>query len=203
MPKKLKPKPESANYVERSIVLAKKARAAEITVLNKSLGDFAGFCKEMADDTIKAANKSREIGIHLKNVCGHDQLPFEFWRLNLEGKIDCDYEQAKRHVATANRMSQPAKTLVGVAPFIQAMLFASNLLEAPVREESQAALSTNQVQLFLDKVNVIRQSFEKAVREIPMEKWKPGVLDTFLADTGWLSTLREKAMKIRGNIYRE
>jgi hypothetical protein len=203
MPKKLKPKTDPSNYADRSIVLAKKARAAEITVLNKSLGEFKQVCKEMAADTIKAANKSREIGIHLKTVCGHDQLPFEFWRANLEGKIDCDFEQAKRHVATANRMPQPAKTIEEAAPFIQVLFFASNLLEAPVREESQSALSTNQVQVFLDKVNIIRQSFEKAERATPMDKWKPSVIDTFLADTGWLSTLRDKAMKIRGQTYRE
>lgn len=190
-------------YEDRALAMKKKAQVAEIKTVNESLVEFDSICGEMAKDTIRAANVSREIGLHLITICGHEQLPFDFWRTYCEGKIKCTFDQAKRHIATAHKMPKPAKTIEDAAPFVQSLLFAAKLLEAPMREESQQAITISLFQKSLAAVTIVRQIFEKAFRETPIDKMKPSQLDSFLRDTEWLSTARDKAMRLRGDEYRK
>lgn len=199
---KTKSKNPVATYEDSAAVMKQKSQSVEVDTINKSLGEFSAICDDMSADTIRAANKSREIGLHLITLCGHEQVSFEFWRTHCEGKVKCSFDQAKRHVSTAHKMPEPAKTIEDAAPFVQSLLFAAHLLEEPHREESQKALTISLVQKSFAAITVVRQLFEKTWRETPIEKMKASQLDDFLSTTEWLSVARDKAMKIRGEMYR-
>lgn len=205
---KTKPKKPSKSlvtldYQERASAMKKTAATSELKVINKSLAEFSGLCKSMGDTTVNAVNKSREIGLHLIALSGHEQLSLEFWQKHCEGNVGCSFDQAKKHVALAHKMPQPAKTLDEAAPHIQGLFFAADLIESPVRTESQHALGINLFQKFLHEVTTIRQTFDKSLREHPMVNWKAKELDSFLADTEYLSVQREQAQIMRGKMYRE
>jgi hypothetical protein len=191
------PAPVKTTYLERVGSMNREAAVVEVETINKSLEQFGKLCHTMEKTTIDAANKSREIGIHLQTMCGHDQLPFSFWKSHCEGKIDCTFEQAKNHISIAKKMPNPVETIAEAAALFQTLMFAGNLLESPERDAVQQRSTVSIVERFFKEVTIIRGDFKKALKERPMEDWEPKALDSFLSETEWLSIERDRAEKLR------
>ncbi|MDB6023110.1 MAG: hypothetical protein JWQ04_2967 [Pedosphaera sp.] len=184
----MKTKPTKLNvprpdYQSRAAAKRKESAIAGIETVNGCLTEFETICGDMANNTIRAANKSREVGLHLLAICDREQLSFEYWQAYCQGKIKCSFEQAKRHVSTAHKIPKLAKTIEEAAPFIQTCLFAANLLEVPERIETHNSVSSGPIQKFFSEVTILRRDFEKAIRQLPMENWNPSVLHSFVKDS--------------------
>lgn len=192
----------NGTYEERAGIMKRKAEVVEIKTINTALSEFETGCGDMAKVTVHTVNTSRKIGLHLMTMCGHEQISFEFWRAHCEGKIKCTFEQAKSHVAVAHKLPEPAKTIQEAAKVIQTCWLAANLIEMPVREESQRALNISFLQKALAGITTVRATFEKAWREVPIEKMKPSQLSEFLKDTQWLEDARDKAQRLIGDSMR-
>jgi Ftsk gamma domain len=190
-------------YEERGVVLKKESAVAEIKTINTALGAFDDLCHTMEKTTISAANKSREIGIHLKTICGHEQMPFSFWQSHCEGKVQCSFEQAKNHISVANKMPKPAGTIAEAAPFFQTLLFAGKLLESPERDKPQQRSTVSFVEKFFCELTLFRKPWKKIMSERPLASWDAPALDKFLSETEWLASERERAVELRKQLPTE
>ena len=199
-----KPKQKiKTTYEEHALILHKQATAEEFKQVAKDFKAAKAATEKMETDCIAAANACRAVGIRLQTLCGHEQIDIEFWQKNDCGKkLPFDFNSARIFISIARKMPKPAKSLAEAAPLTQLMFQSANLIELAHREESQRALTVSILQKFFAEITTVRQPFEKALREQPMEKWKPSQIDSFLSETEWLSVAREKAMKVRGEMYR-
>lgn len=199
--KKQKPQLE---YADRALVMHREANAAEFKEAAKLIAEAKSSCKKLGKQTVAATNKCRAAGIMIKTLCGHDHVSIEFWQKNdCSKKLGVGFETAKWLVSIANKLENPVRTLMEAAPYLLQCFFATELLESPKREDQQQAIHFDLVQIFFKKITTDKQDFEKAIRAQPMETWKPVLLDSLLSETEWISVIRDRAMKLRGDEYRK
>lgn len=193
----MKPTAPTPSYIERAGALKTAAAPVEFGTMAKVYEQFDTAAKGIESNSISASNLARKLGIHLQALCGHEQIKFSYWQSHCEGKLPFNYESAKLFVAVARKMPRDAQTIAEAVHFVQMVLVADQSLELPQRTERQLASPISPIQRFLAEMTLIRQPFQKSIRALPMEQWEPAALDTFLTETEWLSTEREKAQRLR------
>lgn len=188
-------------YESRAIAKNKDAQVKGIDNILKTYAEVETDTAQMKTVSIKAANGCRKLGIELQTLCGHEQVSFEFWQKNC-GKLAkrFDFENAKIFITIARKMDKPAKTIADAAPFTQLIYQAVDLLQLPERTEAGMHSGSGPVQKFFAEIAIIKKDFDKAVRQLPLDKWPLTAKREFVKDSKWL---RDAAATVEAFIKEE
>ncbi len=188
------PPAQDHEAVVRASTLA--AHAAEMENISTIYERFERATRNIETGAIDAANLSRELGLNLQALCGHEQISFQFWQNNCEGKLKFDFDSAKMFCSIARKLPQPAKSLPEAVSYIQPALVASGFLEVPERTGEQEASFVNPFQKFLKYLTCLGQPYKKLLLDRPMKNWTRGQLESFTSETLWIVEEREKAERL-------
>ena len=183
-------KTETTDY---AVTVAKQRIAAidaDAARLNETYTKFREDSGMVAEKTISAVNLAREMGITLQAMAGgHDKVSRSFWHDQCQNKLAFDFEAAKRFVAIARKLEEPAQTLAQCRPALQLMFESSGFVLVQERAESHFAVNISPVQRLIDNLTTLAGLAKKAG---PVEGWSDSAKSDFLAETQYLGELREK-----------
>lgn len=183
-------------YVERSNATDSKAVAAEISKIVKAYGGLRVASDKLKTGTIDGANLSREIGLHLQGLCGHETMTFMFWKTHCEKALPFDFEAARFFMRVARKMVKKAESLEEVWEFAQPLLICDDSLPEPKRAGIQQASTVPALQRLCCSFAMLRKPFDKIFNAAPMEKWEQDDVRLFLSETEWLAEERARAEKL-------
>ena len=184
-------------YEDRAAQAHRETAVVKIETLNRVWEQFDTVAKDIATRTVESANLARELGLHLQAFCQHEQVTFEFWKTHCDGKLKFSFESAKTFMSVARKMEAPAAGLREAAPFVQTLLQADGILILPERTNIQTASTVSVLQKFFAKITLMRADFKKALRERPMESWKPADHAAFASECAWLVAELARSTKLR------
>lgn len=197
-------KPAKLDCAESGIVLRREAGGALIEQIKKEYADFCEASNALGKNAISAANLARAVGLHLQTLNkGHKQIDLHFWSEQCEDVLPFDFDTGKMFVSVANKMEHPAKTVTEAVQFVQMALVANGTLEIAERTESQGRSTVSVMEKFFSSLTLMQVPWKKIVNERPMEQWDKKSIETFLYETEWISTERDRAAKLQGQKYRE
>ena len=161
---------------------------------------FLSRGERIKTDTVDAVNLGREIGMYLQEMCGHEQIGFEFWQKECGQQLPFEFEAAKKFTSIARACPEPVTTIEEAFSMQQMVLRAGGLIELPEREEMHQRSNVSIVERFFREFTLIRLPFQKIVNQKPMEQWDKEALGMFLSETEWIAIERSKAENLKARL---
>jgi hypothetical protein len=191
------------NEPREAIVRRMKQEAAKgyAALIARDYEVVSGAASNIKDLAIEAANRTRDIGQHLIDWMGKEQMSLpdfeQFFRDNQElFPKGFNSATAKWFMSARRNFPEPITDLKTASLVLQqTTFFAIGLMEEPRRLLPQRASQTTAYQVFMDICGKQRETLHKLLSEAPIEKWPKELLLTVVNETEEAVKVNKEARK--------
>lgn len=184
-------------YEDRAAAMSSEAIPSALADIADIDVRFEKAVRAASRNLLDAANLSREAGIKLQALCGHEQMTFGFFESHCDGYFPLSFSRVQFHIKIARAHREVLTDFPQLAGDIQAMLITADMIEIARRAEPQTASETSVSQFVIHSVSSWIPKFKKAFEDDPIEQWVEDDIDDFLFAVKLLSEKINRAMEIK------
>jgi hypothetical protein len=183
------------SVADNSRALATAAETALIEAAAKTWAEAQVIVLRVKKDELCAINKLRDVGIALREACGHEQMSFDWWQSRREKLADLGFKPARFCVHLANKFESPIKT-IEEAKAARQMLFVA--LDEQAQSRRIEAQSSHERNPFSEFVSVVARadSLFADIGGSGMSEWGQDKLKLFVATVEPIAQKYQQAVEL-------
>jgi hypothetical protein len=184
------------DYNERAALAERKAQAALFKQADQLWHGLQRERDSFTATAIATVNLAAQLGGVIVQICGREQVVFEFWKNYCAEQLPFNLEAAQELVSVFKKVPEPITDISQIWPVWKQVNLAMGTLTIPERAGEQSAAETTVCTLLTKSLNHSFALFEKWTQSEPLADWPASQLENLIMETKQIHDLHETALAL-------